>query len=363
MDYEKSLQKSPKVAKKWYCEKCDYRTCKTGDWKKHLKTKKHNDYAMTTDDYTKVAKSSTENAPTSFECECGKKYSSRQNLYRHKKGCTFEPVKEDVKKTSPTTDEGSSSVIVRRAFTPEERREEMRQIIAENQALMRKQAAKEASTGSAREAELFEQNKMLVNQIIKVNDKLMEGAIGGGAVNQQQANNSNSFNTNNFNVQLFLSEQCKDAMSIQDYAQKLMITMEDLAKANKNKPEGITDIIFKNLTPLRVTDRPVHCTTEDRWFIKDRAEGWSEDTNKERLVSETQRGLQRKVQSVFDAEHPDWQTNQKLGEKYVETIGTVMGDISARDIKRVRDGAKDACSLDGPPKPQDSPAVDKPPDV
>jgi len=363
MDYEKSLQKSPKVARIWHCEKCDYRTSKTSDWKKHLKTKKHNDYAMTTDDYTKVAKKSQENTPTSFECDCGKKYSSRQNLYRHKKGCTFEPSKVDTDENKLTSDGSSSSVVVRRAFTAEERREEMRQIIAENQALMRKQAAREASVGSAREAELFEQNKILVNQIIKVNDKLLEGAIGGGAVNQQQANNSNSFNTNNFNVQLFLSEQCKDAMSIQDYAQKLMITMEDLAKANKNKPEGITDIIFKNLTPLRVTDRPVHCTTEDRWFIKDQAEGWSEDTNKERLVSETQRGLQRKVQSVFDAEHPDWQTNQKLGEKYVETIGTVMGDLSARDAKRVRDGAKDVCSLDGPPKLAGSSPGDPRPEV
>lgn len=338
MDYKERAKKSQKEPETLHCEKCDFTTFKIGNWNRHIKTKKHNDYAMTTNDYTKGAKKSQENSPAILECDCGKKYSNRQNLHRHQKICTFEPTKE----------QGNKSIILRRDFTPEERQEEMRQIIAENQALMRRQAAKDAAPGKTREDELFEQNKLLVNQIIKVNDKLIEGAIGGcGAVNQQQANNSNSFNTNNFNVQLFLSDQCKDAMSIQDYAQKLMITMEDLAKANKNKSDGITDIIFKNLTPLRITDRPVHCTTEDRWFIKDRAEGWSEDTNKERLVMETQRGLQRKVQAVFDAEHPDWQTNHKLGEKYVETIGTVMGDISARDVKRVRDSAKNVCSLDG----------------
>ena len=233
--------------------------------------------------------------------------------------------------------------------------EENNYIISENvTSIINKHLAIDSSSCLSREAELFEQNKMLVNQIIKVNDKLMEGTIGVNTITQQQANNnSNSFNTNNFNIQMFLSEQCKDAMTIQDYAQKLIITMEDLAKANKNKTDGITDIIFKNLRPLSVTDRPVHCTTEDRWYIKDQQDGWSEDTKKERLVTETHIGLQRKVQTVFDKEHPNWQSNQKLGEKYVETIGTVMGDISARDAKRVRDSAKNVCSLDGPPRLRD----------
>ena len=333
MDYKKSRKKSQKVARIFHCEKCDYRTSKSYDWKKHLNTKKHNDYTMTTDDYTKVAKSRAKNIPTSFECECGKKYCNRQNLHRHKKSCNFEPNEKLCDITNVVCN-----------VIPEDRRKEIEQIIAENHAL-NKQIVNETS----RETKLFEQNKVLVNQIIKVNDKLLESANDRGNINQQQANNSNSFNTNNFNVQLFLSEQCKDAMSIQDYAQKLMITMEDLAKANKNKSEGITDIIFKNLIPMQITERPVHCTIEDRWFIKDQADGWSEDTNKERLVSETQKGIQRKVQSVFDAEHPDWQTNQKLGEKYVKTIGTVMGNLSVRDAKRVRDVAKDICQLNKVP--------------
>jgi hypothetical protein len=29
----------------------------------------------------------------------------------------------------------------------------------------------------------------------------------------------------------------------------------------------------------------LHCTIEDKWYIKDNQDGWSEDTNKERLVS------------------------------------------------------------------------------
>lgn len=56
--------------------------------------------------------------------------------------------------------------------------------------------------------------------------------------------------------------------------------------------------------------------------------------------------MQRKVQSIFEKQYPEWKTDDKLGEKYVETIGTVMGNISARDVKRVRDAAKEVCSID-----------------
>jgi len=291
MDYKKYRKVSNKKIDRFTCMNCDYSTSYNSNWKKHILTKKHNDYKMTTksiEKYRKVSTNITELSPTLFECVCGKFYSNRQNLHRHKKNTNCD-------KNSPSRDEV-----------------------------------------------LLEENKHLINQIIKVNDTLIEGING----NHQNLINNNSFNTTNINVQLFLSEQCKDAMSIQDYAHQLILTMEDIANTNINRSEGITDIIFKNLTPLKLTNRPVHCTIEDKWYIKDNQDGWSEDTNKERLVSETYKGMQRKVQSIFEKQYPEWKTDDKLGEKYVETIGTVMGNISARDVKRVRDAAKEVCSID-----------------
>jgi hypothetical protein len=35
----------------------------------------------------------------------------------------------------------------------------------------------------------------------------------------------------------------------------------------------------------------LHCTIEDKLYIKDNQDGLSEDTNKERLVSETYKGM------------------------------------------------------------------------
>jgi len=300
MDYEKVSKSNEKVTHKFNCQFCDYHTSHNSNWKKHIQTKKHNDYAMTTQDYSKVSES---NDNCSFYCECGKNYVNRQNLYRHKKKCNYEQKQEH---------NYDKNIVV--------------------------------SNRTKLEQELMEENRALVNQLIKVNDKLLENGINNQTINNNQVN-TNNFN-NSFNINLFLNEQCKDAMTIQDYAQRLMLSMEDLLKANKNRSEGITEIIFKNLSPMDITERPVHCTGKDKWFIKDKNDGWSEDKNKNRLISETQFGIQRKVQKVFDDEYPDWINNEQLEEKYAQTIGTAMGDLSARDVKKVRDAAKSICKID-----------------
>lgn len=125
-------------------------------------------------------------------------------------------------------------------------------------------------------------------------------------------------------------------MSIQDFAQRLMITMEDLAKTNKDKPAGICEIITKHLSPLELTERPVHRTNNDEWYIKDKEEGWGEDKHN-KLISETQKSIQRKANDAFEQEHPNWQTVDTLGDKYVETIGTAMSDLSEKDVRRIKE--------------------------
>ena len=71
--------------------------------------------------------------------------------------------------------------------------------------------------------------------------------------------NTNSFNTNNnFNINLFLNEQCANALSIQDFAKKLTLTMQDLATLKDYEPKAIQGIIKNNLKSLTITERPMH---------------------------------------------------------------------------------------------------------
>ena len=75
----------------FYCEKCDFKCFKKGDWKRHLNTRKHTnvDKMLTSEDFLHQTVNET------FECECGKKYTHRQSLSVHKKKCnTATTIKE-----------------------------------------------------------------------------------------------------------------------------------------------------------------------------------------------------------------------------------------------------------------------------
>ena len=53
---QEGAEKSQKEPDVYRCEKCDFFTSKLGNWKRHLKTKKHSCPQMTTDDYKRTTK-------------------------------------------------------------------------------------------------------------------------------------------------------------------------------------------------------------------------------------------------------------------------------------------------------------------
>ena len=64
-----------KLAEIYYCKLCDYKCSKYSDYHKHLTTRKH--------------KRLTKKSPLDmlYKCHCGKVYSHRQSLHKHKKNC------------------------------------------------------------------------------------------------------------------------------------------------------------------------------------------------------------------------------------------------------------------------------------
>lgn len=83
-------EKSPKITKQFYCEKCDYECSKESDYKKHTSTRKHNSETTGNSLVTK-------NSP--YVCECGKKYETRSGLFKHKKICSFGKAEDTREKT------------------------------------------------------------------------------------------------------------------------------------------------------------------------------------------------------------------------------------------------------------------------
>jgi DNA repair exonuclease SbcCD ATPase subunit len=58
---------------KYYCDTCDFKSCKQSEYKRHLNTIKH--------------RYPTQTKVTSFICKCGKTYKERSGLWKHEKKC------------------------------------------------------------------------------------------------------------------------------------------------------------------------------------------------------------------------------------------------------------------------------------
>ena len=267
------LHKSSKnVQHKYHCVKCNYYGVRESQWKRHLNTKKHN--------ATKCYMNATEKVPH-YECLCGRKYQHHSSYSRHKKGCKFEIKPESSEIDTHKNKDSENTNILDILKT------------------------------------LMNDNKLLHEKISSFESKM--------PVN----NSNNTINSNNnnriINVQMFLSEKCADAMSIQHFAKQLEVTLDDVCKSKK---DCITNVVLKSLKPLSLTERPFHCTNpkSKEWFIKDENEGWEEDSG-EKLLRNAEDGIRKKWVGEFESRYPKWMENDKLRVKYVEIAGSTTAEL------------------------------------
>jgi hypothetical protein len=77
---------SQKVAKIYVCKLCDYNTCKSNDYKKHLATDKHKN-ATNGIKPVYIDSDFSNKVSHNYKCDCGKVYKYDSGYYRHKKNC------------------------------------------------------------------------------------------------------------------------------------------------------------------------------------------------------------------------------------------------------------------------------------
>ena len=265
----------------FYCKICNYTGKRLSQYERHLQTKKHLKQQMVTNGNKKVPNKI-------YSCDCGKNYKYNSGYSRHKKTCEY----ISKSKNNESSELANNDSVVKM----------LHDAIKQNILLQDKMIAMQNEHDKA----IKEQNKVIQDIIPKIG-------------NQTNSNN------NIINVQMFLNEKCGDAMSIQNFANQLFITMDDL---NQNKKDCISNVVIKNLKPLSITQRPFHCTDikNKEWFVKDEKEGWEED-NGEKLIKTTEYGIQKKWCNAFEHMYPDWMKDDKLRDKYIEIAGSTTSEI------------------------------------
>jgi len=163
-----SYQENPKKPQDFICENCDFITCNKKDYIRHLSTQKHkkrvNSYQIVTDSYQKTPEN-----PRPFQCDCGKTYKHKQNLYSHRKKCDFENEEKNFEKNS---EEGK---IKNKEILSVENNSEFNNDLDYKKMFL----------------EMMQQNKELHNTICELIPK-----VGNTVVNNTNSNNTNN-NINN----------------------------------------------------------------------------------------------------------------------------------------------------------------------
>ena len=268
---------SPISQNKYFCNVCTISCKRNTEWLRHIQTKKHI-FNQNGENSNGLATS-----VSPFVCECGKIYTDRSGLWRNKKNCN-------------NSNENNMKNLVL-------------EVVKSNTELQKQnQEFKEL---------LIEQNKTII-------DAIKHNSI---------TNNNNHINSHNktFNLNVFLNEDCKDAMNITDFVNSINLQLSDLEHVGQvGYVEGISNIIIKNLKALDVTKRPVHCTDPKREtiYIKD-GDVWEkdEDDNKKlRKMIKSVAFRNCKNTRLFKEKYPQcMQSESMYSDIYNKIIIEVMG--------------------------------------
>jgi hypothetical protein len=171
-----------------------------------------------------------------FTCECGKIYKYRQSLHVHKKKCTSNQQINETEISEPTLE-----YLLKENL---EMKKETLEIKKEN----------------------LEMKKMMIDLCQKIEP----------ISNHTNINSHNTHNNKIFNIQLFLNEDCKDAMNMTEFIESIQLSIEDVEKiGSEGQTKALSNILVNKLNDMDIVKRPVHCSDikkeiiyvkdEDKW--------------------------------------------------------------------------------------------------
>ena len=261
--------KTPKNAKKYNCEKCDFKCSKQCDWNRHIMTAKHN---MIIEGNIIIPKKMSE-----YICNCGKIYKHSSGLSRHKNKCKYIEQNDDVyieSNEDVDTQLPDSSLIIELL----KQNNEFKQLMMDQN------------------KQIQEQNKQIID-------------LTKSSVNTTNNNNitnitKNTTNNNKFNLNFFLNETCKDAINLNDFIQSIVLNVNDFINTGEvGYVKGISNIMVDRIKDMEPHIRPIHCTDLKREtvYVKDSDKWAKEDENKTHL-----RKAVRIVADKNQAQVHDW---------------------------------------------------------
>lgn len=295
----KSTPKSTEIFK---CTKCNFITSRLSHWNRHVLTAKHK---MDNADNKMDNEKSTE-SPL-HECICGKKYKFKSGLCKHKKKCLFGGI-INTKICEPTSIKKNKKVSLE----------------VEN-------------------AELKDELGKLKSALPTLMDNITEILKTQKELTQRQEKAFSNPQTNNYinnrlSINVYLNENCKDAMNLQDFIDSLKVSLEDLNYTkNHGYAKGLSNIFVKQLKDLEPTQRPIHCSDNKRlkFYVKDDNK-WEKDNKNEKIDKTIDDLAKKQLDAIkqWEKNHPRYEESETLLMEWHSMVKEVVGGIDKNNKQK-----------------------------
>ena len=280
---------SENLAKKYECIFCDFVSINKSDYKRHLSTDKHKRL-------TNANKNTEISENEVFTCNCGRVYKHKSSLSKHKSKCQY-----------------NLDLVIKTENKEQENKEELKSLII-----------KIMTDSSEKMNILMNENKELRKQITEMIPRI--------------GNNNNTLKQK-FNINVFLNEKCKDALSIDEFIDKIDISIKNLLTTKeKGQTQGISNIIMENMNQLSLYERPLHCTDKKRETIYIKNQEWEKDDNREhvnKLLKQVEKKQLQNIQKWLD-EHPHYMNNEKEQNEFTELLRECSKSIDDNQEKIIK---------------------------
>ena len=312
------------IKEKFNCIKCDFKCCKKGDWVRHVSTTKHKKNNNVTTSDEELHKKTSD-----YICmNCSKNYISRNGLWLHKQKCKkIEEVKPQVQEANISGANISGANISGAG-------------ISDASSNIIQLLIKESSEFKNIILEMVKSNTDIQKQMLDV-------CKSSNSITNTNSHNNTTTNNKIFNLQVFLNEECKDAMNMSDFINSIEVKTSDLENIGKNGYiEGMSNIIIKKLNDTDMNKRPIHCSDAKRetLYIKEENK-WEKDTQETKQMFKAVRGVDKKNYQMLNKwkeTHPkcmDSKSNQS--DEYMKVVSKVMDGEEENVNKVIKKVAKE----------------------
>jgi hypothetical protein len=256
------------------CIICNYNTSRKNDYTKHILTPKH----QMANKLFKISQN--------HKCShCEKSYKHKSSLCKHVKQC------------------------LNQKLYSQNQQQQQQPIIDTNLII-----------------ELLKQNQELQKSLIELSKEK-------GIINNCVTNNNNK----TFNIQVYLNEDCKDALNISEFVNSIKLQLHDLEETGRlGYVEGVSKIITTKLNDLDVTKRPIQCSDVKRetLYIKDEDKWVKEGNEKDKIKLAIKQIANKNIQQIpiWVKANPDcMDSDSRKNDAYLQIVSNAMSGSSKEE--------------------------------